>query len=430
MPRPQAPPVQVARWRAGDWRDDRDQVAAEEPLQLSLDGKPLSIVMRTPGNDLELALGLLWAEQVIRSLDDVARVRISAEAQENEPRVAVANDLVESNQVDVYLRGSAGRRPERAFLATSACGVCGATTVDSLALDFAPLAAGPPVGPAMLPRLPDRLRVQQRLFGSTAGLHAAGLSAERGDPQPLRDAIGRREARGRPEPLAAAPEAVASVTARAIPGPAGPMPVRIYRPKDAVRGVLVYFHGGGWVVGSLEGADGACRALANRSRCVVISIGYRLAPETKFPGAVDDAYAATRWVFEHAVELRIDPARIAVGGSSAGGNLAAAAALVARDRGGPRIACPLLTVPATELSSNAASHREFAEGYGLTSADMTWYGTHYVRSAADADDPYASVLRADLHDMPPAFVITAECDPLRDDGEEYAKRLAELGIAA
>src|SRR5438552_1119493 len=116
MPRPQAPPVQIARWRAGDWRDDSDQVAAEEPLQLSLDGKPLSIVMRTPGNDLELALGLLWAEQVIRSLDDVARVRISAEAQENEPRVAVANDLVESNQVDVYLRGSAGRRPERSFL--------------------------------------------------------------------------------------------------------------------------------------------------------------------------------------------------------------------------------------------------------------------------------------------------------------------------
>jgi len=194
MPRPQAPPVQIARWRAGDWRDDSDQVAAEEPLQLSLDGKPLSIVMRTPGNDLELALGLLWAEQVIRSLDDVARVRISAEAQENEPRVAVANDLVESNQVDVYLRGSAGRRPERSFLATSACGVCGATTVDSLALDFAPLAAGPTVGAAMLPRLSDRLRVQQRIFESTGGLHAAGLFDERGELQLLREDIGRHNA--------------------------------------------------------------------------------------------------------------------------------------------------------------------------------------------------------------------------------------------
>jgi len=238
------------------------------------------------------------------------------------------------------------------------------------------------------------------------------------------------EARGRPVPLEAAPEAVGSLTARAIPGPGGPMAIRIYRPKDALRGALVYFHGGGWVVGSLESADASCRALANRSRCVVISIDYRLAPETKFPGAVDDAYAATRWVADNAADLRIDPARIAVGGASAGGNLAAAVALVAREKGGPRIAFQLLTVPVTELSSKAASHREFADGYGLTSADMEWYGRHYVRTDADADDPRASVLRADLHDLPPAFVITAECDPLRDDGEAYADRLRELGIAA
>ena len=238
------------------------------------------------------------------------------------------------------------------------------------------------------------------------------------------------EARGRPEPLAAAPEAVASVTARTIPGPGGPMPIRIYRPKDALRGALVYFHGGGWVIGSLEGSDGACRALANRSRSVVISIGYRLAPETKFPGPGEDAYAALRWAADNAADLRIDPTRIAVGGSSAGGNLAAVAALVARDRGGPKIAFQLLTVPVTELSSRAGSHREFSEGYGLTAADMEWFGRHYVRSEADANEPYASVLRADLHGLPPAFVITAECDPLRDDGEAYAKRLAELGIAA
>ena len=194
MPRPQAPPVQIARWRAGDWRDDRDQVAAEEPLQLSLDGKPLSIVMRTPGNDLELALGLLWAERVIRSLDDVARVRISAEAQENEPRVSLANDLVESNQVDIYLRSSGGRRPERSFLATSACGVCGATTVESLALDFPRLAAGPTVAAAMLPRLSDRLREQQRIFESTGGLHAAGLFDSGGEIELLREDIGRHNA--------------------------------------------------------------------------------------------------------------------------------------------------------------------------------------------------------------------------------------------
>ena len=238
------------------------------------------------------------------------------------------------------------------------------------------------------------------------------------------------EARGRPEPLAAAPEAVGAVTARAIPGPGGPMGIRIYRPKDALRGALVYFHGGGWVIGSLEGADATCRALTNRARHAVISIGYRLAPETKFPGPVEDAYAAVRWVADNAAELRIDPTRIAVGGSSAGGNLAAVAALAARDRGGPKIAFQLLSVPVTELSSRAASHREFAEGYGLTSADMEWFGRHYVRTAADADEPYASVLRADLHGLPPAFVITAECDPLRDDGEAYAEKLAAIGIAA
>jgi acetyl esterase len=238
------------------------------------------------------------------------------------------------------------------------------------------------------------------------------------------------EARGRPTPLEAAPEAVGSVTARTIPGPGGPIPIRVYRPKDALRAAFVYFHGGGWVVGSLEGADGTCRALANRSRCVVISIGYRLAPETKFPGAVDDAYAATQWAAEHVADLRVDPARIAVGGSSAGGNLAAVVSLVARDRGGPKIAFQLLTVPVTELSSKAESHREFAEGYGLTAADMTWYGTHYVRTPADADDPRASVLRGDLRDLPPAFVITAECDPLRDDGEAYAEKLRALGIRA
>ena len=238
------------------------------------------------------------------------------------------------------------------------------------------------------------------------------------------------EARGRPVPLEAAPEAVGSVTARAIPGPGGPMAVRIYRPRDALRAALVYFHGGGWVVGSLDSADGSCRALTNRSRCVVISIGYRLAPETKFPGPVEDAYAATRWVADNAADLRIDPTRIAVGGASAGGNLAAAAALTARERGGPKIAFQLLTVPVTELSSKAGSHREFAEGYGLSAADMEWFGRHYVRTAADADDPHASVLRADLKGMPPAFVITAECDPLRDDGEAYADRLRTLGIAA
>jgi FdhD protein len=194
MTRPQAPPVQIARWRTGDWRDDRDQVAAEEPLQLSLDGAPLSIVMRTPGNDLELALGLLLAERVIRSLDDVAKVHISAEANERDGDVTVIADLVESNHVDVHVRGTAGRRPERSFLASSACGVCGATTVESLALDFPRLAAGPTVDAALLPPLADRLREQQRIFESTGGLHAAGLFDAAGSLEVLREDVGRHNA--------------------------------------------------------------------------------------------------------------------------------------------------------------------------------------------------------------------------------------------
>jgi acetyl esterase len=240
------------------------------------------------------------------------------------------------------------------------------------------------------------------------------------------------EARGAPTPLAAAPEAVASVTARVIPGPGGPLGIRVYRPMNASRTALVYFHGGGWVIGSLDGADETCRMLANRGRVVVISIAYRLAPETKFPGAVEDAYAAVRWASsaDHASELGIDASRLAVGGSSAGGNLAAAVALVARERGGPKIVFQLLTVPVTELRSAARSMEEFAEGYGLSRADMEWFGSHYVREDADRDDHHASVLRADLRGMPPAFVITAECDPLRDDGEAYAKRLSDVGIAS
>jgi FdhD protein len=186
--------VEIVRWRTGDWRDDRDHVAAEEPLQLSLDGTPLSIVMRTPGNDLELALGLLLAERVIRSLDDVALVRISAEAHEQDGALTIVGDLVESNQVDVHLRGGTGRRPERSFLASSACGVCGATTGESLALDFAPLVGGPAVDPEMLPPLADRLREQQRVFESTGGLHAAGLFDTSGRLEILREDIGRHNA--------------------------------------------------------------------------------------------------------------------------------------------------------------------------------------------------------------------------------------------
>ena len=259
---------------------------------------------------------------------------------------------------------------------------------------------------------------------------AARALVDKLSDQPVYSTLTPDEVRSLPTLLSAAPEPVASVIERRIPGPGGALAIRVYRPVEPTASAIVYFHGGGWVIGSLGGADGACRALANHGGCVVISVDYRLAPETKFPGPVLDAYAAVRWVAASAAELGIDPSRVGVGGSSAGGNLAAAASLMARDRGGPRIAFQLLVVPVADLRYGARSHDDFAVGYGLTKADMEWYASHYLARPEDADDPYASVARADLRGMPPAFVVTAECDPLRDDGERYAAKLREAGVPA
>lgn len=194
MARPQAPRIPISRWRGRAWENVDDAVAAEEPLQLLLNGEPLSIVMRTPGNDIELALGLLSAEHVIGSLADVIGIRISAESGEREARVPVADDILESNQIDIHVRDGVGRRPERSFLATSACGVCGATTVESLAHDHAPLANGPRVEAAMLPPFAQQLRGGQRVFDATGGLHAAGLFTAEGELGTLREDIGRHNA--------------------------------------------------------------------------------------------------------------------------------------------------------------------------------------------------------------------------------------------
>jgi len=193
-PRPQAPEVPTSRWSDGRWEEAGDLLAAEEPLQLLIDGDPLSVVMRTPGHDVELALGLLWAERVVTDLAQVREVLISAEAGEVEAAVPVSAELIESNQVDVRLAAAAGRRPERSFLSSSACGVCGATTVESLALDFAPVPAGPVIAPELLADLPGRLRERQRLFDQTGGLHAAGLFDAAGELVELREDVGRHNA--------------------------------------------------------------------------------------------------------------------------------------------------------------------------------------------------------------------------------------------
>ncbi len=227
-----------------------------------------------------------------------------------------------------------------------------------------------------------------------------------------------------------APEPVAQVNDRAIPGPAGEIPVRVYTPEgDGPFPLLVYVHGGGWVICTLDTHDGLCRSLANQAGCVVVSVDYRLAPEHPFPAAPEDCYAATQWVAAHATTLNGDATRVAVGGDSAGGNLAAVVALLARERGGPPLVFQLLIYPATDLRMGSPSIEENAEGYGLTKRDMLWFRGHYLRSEADATDPLASPLLApDLRGVPPALIITAEYDPLRDEGERYGARLREAGV--
>jgi acetyl esterase len=225
-------------------------------------------------------------------------------------------------------------------------------------------------------------------------------------------------------------EAVARVENRTIPGPAGEIPVRIYTPAGSEPfPLLVYFHGGGWVVCDLDTHDGACRSLANGAGCVVVSVDYRLAPEHKFPAAPEDCYAATKWVAEHAAEIGGDPARLAVGGDSAGGNLAAVVSQMARDRGGPRLALQVLIFPVTDFTAQNASKRENNEGYDLSVEDMAWFSNHYLNSKQDELNPLASpMLATDLGGLPSALIITAEYDILRDEGEDYGRRLQEAGV--
>ena len=230
------------------------------------------------------------------------------------------------------------------------------------------------------------------------------------------------------------PPIVETIADQEIPGPHGPIPLRVYRPADATAlgdppPVLVWFHGGGWVLGNLETTDYVCRALASATPCVVVSVNYRHAPEDKWPVGADDCYAATVWVAENAEALDVDARRIAVGGQSAGGNLAAVVALMARDRGGPPLVFQSLGVPVTDYNFDTMSYEEKAEGYGLTRTAMQYYWDHYLSHPDDGAHPYASPLRADdLSDLPPAHVLTAEHDPLRDEGDAYAARLREAGV--
>jgi acetyl esterase len=217
-----------------------------------------------------------------------------------------------------------------------------------------------------------------------------------------------------------------------VAGAEGPLDARLYVPADdgRRRALVVYYHGGGWVVGSLDSHDPACRFLARETDAMVLAVDYRLAPEHRFPAAVDDTLAAFRWAVREAQALGVDPARIAVGGDSAGGNLAAVVSQLATRDGGPRPAAQLLVYPVTDVSSKHDSYRLFADGFFLTEREMDWYRHHYLPDEAAALDPRVSpLLAADLRGLPPAIVLTAGFDVLRDEGEAYARRMESAGVA-
>jgi len=231
--------------------------------------------------------------------------------------------------------------------------------------------------------------------------------------------------------LGGPPEAVANVENLNIPGPAGQIPIRIYTPHGSGPcPIVVYFHGGGWVICNLDTHDTVCRSLANGASCIVVSVDYRLAPEHKFPAAVDDVYAATQWVADNASRISGDAARIAVGGDSAGGNLAAVVSLMARDKNGPSLVYQVLIYPVTDLSSfGTDSYREHGEAYMLTRDSMEYYRGHYIGNEEELLNPYASPLLAqDLSGLPAALVITAEFDVLTDEAQVYARRLKQAGV--
>jgi acetyl esterase len=231
--------------------------------------------------------------------------------------------------------------------------------------------------------------------------------------------------------LAGKPDPVDAVEDRITPSS---IPLRFYRPLDSTPGaslpVLVFFHGGGWVLGDIETVDNLCRRLANASGCAVVSVDYRLAPETKYPGALDDCFGAFEFVAREAKSFGIDPARIAVGGDSAGGNLAAAVALRARGRDDLKIVFQLLIYPITDFHFDTPSYLENSEGYGLSREMMIWYWGQYLARPEDGLSPLASPLKAeDFSGLPSALVITAGFDVLRDEGLAYAQRLLEAGVA-
>jgi acetyl esterase len=258
-----------------------------------------------------------------------------------------------------------------------------------------------------------------------------GIAAQNLPPlETLPVPIARQAAHGF-DPLAGEPEPVARVENRKITGRGGEIPIRIYTPeRDGPFPGLVYLHGGGWVICDLDTHDNICRAISKRAGAVVVAVDYRLAPEHKFPAALEDSIDATRWVASNADALNIDPKRLAIAGDSAGANMATVIAVKARDAKDPAIALQVLVYPVINLSEvNTPSHREFAQDHFLTRSAMEWFANQFFAPGTDRKNPDISpVFTPNLRGLPPALVITAECDPLRDEAEDYARRLENSGV--
>jgi acetyl esterase len=277
-----------------------------------------------------------------------------------------------------------------------------------------------------------RVRRDGQVLDPSAQLTLRLLALKGGSPiETASPEVARRDARLKAVAVAGPPLPMATVTERTVPGADGPLPARLYVPEGAATPspLLVYLHGGGWVIGDLDTHDPVCRFLAREARVRVLSVAYRLAPEHPFPAAVDDALAAWRGAVAAAGSVGADPARVAIGGDSAGGTLAAVTCLALRDAGEPLPAFQLLIYPGTDMAARTRSYDLFGEGFYLTEAEMDWFKDQYLPDPADRVDWRASPLRAkDLRGLPPAWVATAGFDPLRDEGEAYAQRLVDAGV--
>jgi acetyl esterase len=266
--------------------------------------------------------------------------------------------------------------------------------------------------------------LQEQQFRAEGALTAAKL-----DELPLAEALAMLRA-SRP-PQVPPPGEAAQVEDQRIPGPDGAMiPIRICRPAaSGIMNILLHLHGGGWVGGGIANDDARCRAIAHRAGIIVVSVGYRLAPEHKFPAGLEDAYAALLWINRHAADIGCNPHGIGISGTSAGGNLAAATTILARDRNGPQIKCQILAYPICDTTMSQPSYTENASGPLLTTRMVDWFISQYLPTGANRLDPLIAPLHAsDLSGLPPALILTAGCDPLRDEGAQYAARLQAAGV--